>query len=1302
MLSRERSLVTRRTLAWLVALAVTVTLVATVAVTLVFLPDIARRLTIVRLEALTQRHVEIDRVELNMLTGHVAVRGLRIAERDGPGLLARVDRIEGRIHRRSLWSLQVWIEDLTIAGSEVHVVRLTPTRFNISDLLDRPAQPPGRIGVTIDRLRIGESVVRLEDRTLKPPRTWSSERIGIEARDLSTEKGGGSAEGSTIVAGAPVSVHVEDLRLAPVHLRAHVTVANVDLGLIRLYLPGDAAVLPESGILAAGVDVVHDARDGIRISAGARVRNAALERRGQDGTFASSPEVTITLNDLLVKGREFAFARAEVEGDLSVVEALYDPPVRYELAATRLIAEDVTWPSRRPGRVSFAGSLPGGGRVDVNGTIASDPPRADVNVRAVRLPADLVNRYARLTGIVGGMADVDARVVASLPDRQPRVSVTGAAGVTRLVVADPAQPDRPPVGVERLDASGIEYEWPAKVKVGLLHLRKPWAEIQRDASGAITLGSLFVRRDAPAPGEPATETAKPAIDAVIDELRVQEGVVTVVDATVTPAARLRVNDVALNIKNAAWPARGPALIALDAGLPGGGALNVNGNGELDTRTVRVKLVAKDVDLAQVQPYLPFRARVQGRLSADTDVRGRLDPMRVRVRGSVGLSDLAVTDRDRQLLTVTRFDATGIDYRSPARLVVDRVVVQKPWAAIDRDERGELSLKAALEALTRGGGATGAPPAPTLQPDVVVREAVIEDGGLSIVDDTIEPAARFTIRGMRVELRNASWPMRTTAEAVLATPMPRGGRLQARGTLQMNPTRMEATATLQDVALSPAQPYLPFRARVSGAINGEAQVSATFDPFSVRVRSNASLKDLAVGDSNRDLLTTGRAAAEGVDAQWPGRVRVERIALEKPWLLLEREESGVFPLIELLRPRAPAAGKPKAGNDPGAAARSEPLAFTIGTLSLSDGFGRFVDRTADPDFAEELSGIDLTVSGVGTLPEDKARIAVRARLGPSAPLSISGELGTIGKPPAADLLFTLSDYSTTRSNAYLETLFGWTSRQGILAIAAHYRIQGDELDATNDVGVAGLQVVRAPARARPPKWPVGMPLDLFVSLLKNVRGDIELSLPVSGRLSSPQFDLGDAIWSALRGVGMRTVGLPFTLIGRLFVTEDSRIQALKVDPVTFVTGTATPAPEMTEHLDRLAAFLKAKPAVRAQLRAVLTVADAAPLKRAALLERLRERAKSDAPEAVREQALRVFTRRYPKREPPAALDDLVGAIVEEGRAPAAAETALASARVAAVRQALTQRGVEDARLLAPAGAAGVETEGVGRVEFEIVQ
>src|SRR5439155_171814 len=373
---RKAALVIRRRTVWLIALIVFVTLASVGVAVLSFAPEIVRHAAIMRLESLTRRRVTIERVELNILSGHVAVVGLRVADRQGPGTLAKVDRIEGRIHRRSLWRLHVWIQDLAIGGTDVRLVRL----------------PSGRL---------------------------------------------------------------------------------------RLYLPGDAAVLPESGVIAAGVTVVHDATGGTRVSAGARVRNVALQRRGQDGNFATSPEITVTLNDLAVKGGDFSVRRAEVEGDLAVVEAMYDPPIRYAFSNTRLVTEDLAWPSRRPGRVALTG--------------------------------------------------------------------------------------------------------------GFLNLRKPWATVERDAAGALALRALFTRQAAA--GEPVPAEGTRAADVSIGELRVQDGALMLVDATVTPAARLGVSAIGLSVKNAGWPARGPAQIKLEATLPGGGTLTVAGNGELDQRVGRIKVRA---------------------------------------------------------------------------------------------------------------------------------------------------------------------------------------------------------------------------------------------------------------------------------------------------------------------------------------------------------------------------------------------------------------------------------------------------------------------------------------------------------------------------------------------------------------------------------------------------------------------------------------------------------------------------------------------------------------------------------------
>ena len=1281
----------RRRTVWLAALVAVVAFVVLAAATVVTLPDLIRRALVWQLERLTQRRVAIERVDVNLVTGDVALHGLRIDDHDEPAPLARADRIAARLHRRALLTLHIRLETLTVERSRVRIVRRADNRLNIADLLDRPATRRV-LDVTVDHLRVSDGTVTLEDRTLRPARTWASERIAIEGSNLSTTRTDGTARGSTVVAGAPVHVSVEDLRLAPVHLRAHVTVGNVDLALLRLYLPGDAPFLPERGTLAAGVTVVHSAREGTRITAGARIRSLALERRGQAGPFATSPEMLVTLNDLHVDDGRFAFARAEVEGDVEVTEALLDPPVTYALKAARLVAEGVTWPAARPGRFTVAAGLPGGGSLDVRGTLDTRPLRAEARVRLAGVDLGYANRYAATTGQLSGTGDADARVVATW-DRALRLAVTGAIGASRVAVVDPRAAGSPVLAAERVEATGLDYEWPARVHVASVRVRRPSATLERDPTGALTLPALFTR--APSPPAGATTERAPAAPALtVSELRAEAGTLTVLDGTVTPTARTQLTSVSVGVRDLAWPARGAARVELAAGLPGGGLLTAGGTVGVEDKTAQGTVTLKNVDLAQAQPYLPFRGRLTGRADAQLDVSGRLEPRELRVRGDVTVTEAGLEDLDTPLLAVERIALAGLDVVWPSQLSVEQLSVRRPWAKIARNTQGELTLRAAfLDRRPRAGGSAapeGGTPAPA--PEILIKRAEVEEGATSIIDDSVEPAARFEVRGTRVAARNITYPVKGPAEVRLDTPMPGGGRLEARGTFQVDPGRADLRAQAFGVALAPAQPYLPVDARVSGTLDGEARISATFEPLAVTVRGSAALNQLAVGDEHRALLTAGRARAEGVTVEWPGRARVDTLEIDTPWLLLEREASGRLPLVALLTPRVPAARPDRA------AASTSPLRVEIGTASIRDGFGRFVDRVPEPDFAEELSAVNLAVVGFGTAPGTVARATVRATLGPTATLAISGEF----TPPAGrrrlDVLLTVSDYPAPRANAYLRTLFGWTARQGTVTLAAHYVVDGDKLEATNDVGARQLVVERAPA-GPPPRWPIGLPLDTFVSLLKDRDGDAQLSVPIHGTLSSPQFELGDALATALRGIAVKTVSLPLSLVGRLRVSEDARIETLQLDPVLFEAGTATLGPGMPAHLDELARFMRDKPAVRLLMRPVLTIDDVTRLKRQALRERVREEAGERTPTAMRDALARLYAERFPRRGA-ASVDEMIAALAEHDPAPTAASHALAERRVAAVREALVARGVEAGRLPALDTAAAVEGEGAGRVEFEI--
>jgi hypothetical protein len=522
--------------------------------------------------------------------------------------------------------------------------------------------------------------------------------------------------------------------------------------------------------------------------------------------------------------------------------------------------------------------------------------------------------------------------------------------------------------------------------------------------------------------------------------------------------------------------------------------------------------------------------------------------------------------------------------------------------------------------------------------------------------------------------------------------------------------MDLKVTLKGVDLSPARPYVPIRARLQGKLDADATVTGAFDRSAVTVRGTAAVSSFEVRDANRAVITVERAVVEQVVLEYPQqRLSIARMDLRRPWSLIERDAQGRFTIARLLsrRARPGEAPAPPAGASVGdetaepTASPFDDLRVDIARIAVTGGFGRFVDRTTTPDFAEELSQLSLTVDELTTNGPRPARFTLKGMIGPEAALSVEGRLGVLDGPRFVDVSASLRDFSVPRANPYIDRLVGWTATQGRLRFDVHYRLEGDELEATNQVGVEGLDV----AITEPPH-PVlrdlGLPLNLVVSLLKDRRGDIQVSIPVRGSLASPEFDFGEAMWGAVRNLTIRLIALPFSLVGKLFFSEDSRIEAVSINPVTFEPGTATTPPPMAEHLDKVGVFLRETPAVRVLMRPVVTVADVERLKRDKVMEEVTKHARTTSGPAFDAAVLRVFAERFPARRAPENAEQALAVLIRTTPAPDAAVQALAAARTAQTAAVLAKAGVEAGRVRALEGLAAVEAEGTGRVEFEIVR
>jgi hypothetical protein len=350
---------------------------------------------------------------------------------------------------------------------------------------------------------------------------------------------------------------------------------------------------------------------------------------------------------------------------------------------------------------------------------------------------------------------------------------------------------------------------------------------------------------------------------------------------------------------------------------------------------------------------------------------------------------------------------------------------------------------------------------------------------------------------------------------------------------------------------------------------------------------------------------------GIAAEWPQRrASVQRIRIREPWALVERDKDGTLPLLALIALKP--AGSAAPATPGGATPRGIPAPATadgekngprldVGTLAVEEGFVRFTDRTTTPRFVEEASHLAVTARGLGTLSTTRSEISAGARLTGGAQVDLQGTTGPIGGPLFADLQGKLSGLALNRANPYLNQLIGWVARQGSIGCTTHFRIRGDHIEAENEI-VIGQPQFAPSRRGDEVRERVGVPLDLLVSLLENSHREVRMSVPVTGTLSSRQFDFGDAVWDAIRKAAINVLALPVSWVGKMFYTEDARIATISIWPVYFEPGTTTMRRGFDKHAERLATFMRQTPSIAFAIKPVMTVEDVDAIKREALRKR----------------------------------------------------------------------------------------------------
>lgn len=348
---------------------------------------------------------------------------------------------------------------------------------------------------------------------------------------------------------------------------------------------------------------------------------------------------------------------------------------------------------------------------------------------------------------------------------------------------------------------------------------------------------------------------------------------------------------------------------------------------------------------------------------------------------------------------------------------------------------------------------------------------------------------------------------------------------------------------------------------------------------------------------REVEVPGLLAVAGASSPHePPRVVLAGVRLEAPALRLTRGEQG------MLWPASPGQERPAQavrdaarGEARDVAAGAPGLRLEIGSLALERGSVRFVDRTVKPFYQGAVTGVTLGLRDVA-LPGLRFR---DASLQLSAPGPASAWVLGSWTPASRWFEGELEKLPLAPLNPYARSAFGYFVNGGELSLYSKGSLANGHLYAANWITVYDADVSGGSADS-PLEKALGVPVSLAISLLKDPRGDIGLSVPIDYDESGASVRLVSVIGSALQGVLIGALTSPLKLLGAV-VDPSGKVRDATPEPIHFLPGRAELGVGDDERVAALAKLSATRPGLVLRLSGQTAGADAQFLREAKLLD-----------------------------------------------------------------------------------------------------
>jgi uncharacterized protein involved in outer membrane biogenesis len=456
--------------------------------------------------------------------------------------------------------------------------------------------------------------------------------------------------------------------------------------------------------------------------------------------------------------------------------------------------------------------------------------------------------------------------------------------------------------------------------------------------------------------------------------------------------------------------------------------------------------------------------------------------------------------------------------------------------------------------------------------LAVDRAEIAGYVVALTDQTFQPAIHYDLEQLNATITKVAMPPKGPSPFEMSLRVKQGGTVKAKGALDLRGPNADASFEVADVALAPLDTILKRETTLTIA-SGKAGTSGRviFDGKgakpAIRYTGTATIADLDVqtAANNEKLVGWKRVTAADIDFNSAdNRLGVARVTLSEPYARLIVNKDRSTNLAGIMRAPPAAAATPAPAPAP---AESAPLpSINVERVSIESGSMNFADFSLVLPFATYVQRLGGSVSGLSSAADSRASLKIEGRIDEYGLARAEGTIQPFAPKKFTDIAVAFRNVELPPMSPYSATFAGRKIATGKISLDLQYKIENSKLAGDNKVV---LEKFTLGERVESPTA-VNLPLDLAIALLTDSDGKIDLTLPVSGNVDSPEFSYGHVIWQAITTVITRIVTAPFRALGALFGSGAETLGDIIFDP-----GSARILPTEYEKLRRVAEGLQKK-------------------------------------------------------------------------------------------------------------------------------